>query len=75
MHLRRYTPPRRGISKYFPSRLQNLPKAMQSDGVSALIECGPGKVLCGLNRKIDKSLDLANICDEDSLNKAIELIK
>ena len=50
-------------------------KAMQADGVSALIECGPGKVLCGLNRKIDKSLELANICDKDSLNKAIELIK
>lgn len=58
-----------------PVRWVECVKAMQSDGVSALIECGPGKVLCGLNRKIDKSLDLANICDEDSLNKAIELIK
>lgn len=58
-----------------PVRWVECVKAMQSDSVSALIECGPGKVLCGLNRKIDKSLDLANICDEDSLNKAIELIK
>lgn len=58
-----------------PVRWVECVKAMQADGVSALIECGPGKVLCGLNRKIDKSLELANICDEDSLNKAIELIK
>ena len=58
-----------------PVRWVECVKAMQADGVEALIECGPGKVLCGLNRKIDRSLELANICDEDSLNKAIELIK
>ena len=58
-----------------PVRWVECVKAMQADGVEVLIECGPGKVLCGLNRKIDRSLELANICDEDSLNKAIELIK
>ncbi len=34
---------------------------MTSNGVSQLIECGPGKVLTGLTRRIDKSMSVANI--------------
>ncbi len=34
---------------------------MVSKGVSQFIECGPGKVLTGLTRRIDKSMSVANI--------------
>ena len=57
-----------------PVRWVECVEAMQKDGVEALIECGPGKVLCGLNRKINKALELGNVGDADSLAKALEII-
>lgn len=47
---------------------------LKADGVEALIEVGPNKVLCGLNRRIDKTLGSANICNEETLAKALEVI-
>lgn len=34
-------------------------------GVEQMIECGPGKVLTGLNKRIDKSISSMSICDLD----------
>lgn len=47
---------------------------LKNDGCEALIEVGPGKVLTGLNRKIDKSLGAGNVFDMDSLEKSLEAI-
>ena len=44
---------------------------MQQRGVSTMIECGPGKVLNGLLRRIDKNIVCANIADMNSLNAAL----
>jgi [acyl-carrier-protein] S-malonyltransferase len=41
-------------------------------GVQTFIEVGPGKVLCGLMRQIDRSKTCVNIGDEASLAKALE---
>jgi len=41
-------------------------------GVQTLIEVGPGKVLCGLMRQIDRSKTCVNVGDETSLLKALE---
>jgi [acyl-carrier-protein] S-malonyltransferase len=38
-------------------------------GISTFIEVGPGKVLCGLMRKIDPSMICLNVEDETSLQK------
>lgn len=46
---------------------------MSEMGVTALVECGPGKVLCGLNKKIDRSLEVVSICDVAGLEKALSL--
>lgn len=38
-----------------------------NDGVSSMLELGPNKVLCGLVRKIDRSIETSNIQDIKSL--------
>jgi len=46
--------------------------AMASDGVDQVVECGPGKVLTGLVKRIDKSIASSNVGDLASLEKAVE---
>jgi len=41
-------------------------------GVQAFVEVGPGKVLCGLMRQIDRSRTSLNAGDEASLQKTLE---
>ena len=43
-----------------------------ASGVQTFVEVGPGKVLCGLMRQIDRSKTCLNVADETSLSKAIE---
>ncbi len=47
---------------------------MKESGVERLIEAGPGKVLVGLARRIDKSLSASAIIDVSSLKSTIEEI-
>jgi [acyl-carrier-protein] S-malonyltransferase len=47
---------------------------MKESGVEKLIEVGPGKVLTGLTRRIDKSLSASAIIDVSSLKSTIEEI-
>ena len=47
---------------------------MKDSGVERLIEAGPGKVLIGLTRRIDKSLSASAIIDVSSLKSTIEEI-
>jgi [acyl-carrier-protein] S-malonyltransferase len=41
-------------------------------GVSTFVEIGPGKVLCGLMRQIDRSKTCLNVGDEASLSKTLQ---
>ena len=52
----------------------SIVKKMKSSGVDNLIEAGPGKVLAGLTRRIDKSLTGSAIIDVTSLKSTIEEI-
>ena len=45
-----------------------------SQGVQSLVEIGPGKVLCGLARQIDRSLRCVNVEDKVSLCAARETL-
>jgi len=44
---------------------------MAADGVDTLVECGPGKVLTGLNKKIDRALTGVSISDPAGLETAL----
>src|ERR1700675_3399848 len=43
-----------------------------AQGVQTFIEVGPGKVLCGLMRQIDRSKTCLNVSDDASLTKTLE---
>tara|TARA_B100000029_G_scaffold430390_1_gene441320 strand:+ start:466 stop:1401 length:936 start_codon:yes stop_codon:yes gene_type:complete len=46
-------------------------KQMNLLGVTKVIECGPGKVLCGLIKRIEDSFDLFPLYDQTSLEKIL----
>jgi [acyl-carrier-protein] S-malonyltransferase len=52
-------------------------RTMIAAGASTIVECGPGKVLTGLNRRIDKNRDLKMLALEDSqsLEDALAAVK
>ncbi len=60
---------------YSPVRWTESVQAMQARGVEACIECGPGKVLSGLNKKVDRALTVLSIGESAGLQKAIEEFK
>jgi [acyl-carrier-protein] S-malonyltransferase len=45
-----------------------------AQGVQTFIEVGPGKVLCGLMRQIDRSKTCLNVADDASLTKTSESV-
>ena len=47
---------------------------MHRRGIDTLIECGPGKVLTGLARRIEKSLRAYPVFDAASLDEAQQAI-
>lgn len=49
-----------------PVRWTETVRAMLARGAKVLVECGPGKVLTGLNRRIDRNRDIAMLAIEDS---------
>jgi [acyl-carrier-protein] S-malonyltransferase len=46
-------------------------RALIARGVTSFLEVGPGKVLCGLMRQIDRSKICMNVEDDATLQKAI----
>ncbi len=48
---------------------------MADMGITHVVECGPGKVLAGLSKRIDSSLTGDAIVDQASLDKVLETLK
>ena len=56
---------------YQPVQWVETIQKMLNKGVNTVIECGPGKVLSGLIRRIDRSLNIFPVFDPASLEKAL----
>ncbi len=57
---------------YKPVLWVEVIRSIQNNAITTIVECGPGKVLTGLNKRIDRSLELHCIHDQASLTKALE---
>jgi len=56
-----------------PVRWTQIIQAILATGVTRVIECGPGKVLTGLNRRIERNKDIAMMALEDPASLAESL--
>ena len=56
-----------------PVRWVECVQAMKARGITHLVECGPGKVLAGLTRRIDAELVGAALYDPATLAEVKEL--
>lgn len=54
-----------------PVRWVETVQALKAAGIERVIECGPGKVLTGLSKRIDDSLPAVALVDEASLQAAL----
>ena len=59
---------------YQPVRWVETVQAMVSQGVDTVVEAGPGKVLTGLNKRIDRKLNSMPVADPAGLEKALEAV-
>lgn len=60
-----------------PVRWTDTVRTLLGQGTTALIECGPGKVLTGLNRRIERNKELLMLAIDDpaSLSEALTAVK
>lgn len=58
-----------------PVRWVEVVQAMKAQGVTHVVECGPGKVLTGLTKRIDGDLTGLAITDPASMQAALETLQ
>jgi [acyl-carrier-protein] S-malonyltransferase len=58
-----------------PVRWEAVVKRLVAEGVTTFVEVGPGKVLSGLIRQIDRGVTVFNVEDESSLEKTLAGLK
>jgi [acyl-carrier-protein] S-malonyltransferase len=60
-----------------PVRWADTVRTILGTGIKTLVECGPGKVLTGLNRRIERNKELVMLAVEDptSLTEALNAVK
>lgn len=56
-----------------PVRWVDTIRAFAATNITHVIECGPGKVLIGLNKRIDQSLQQLSLIDSETIKQAVSL--
>lgn len=59
---------------YQPVRWVEIIEQMSKQGITKIVECGPGKVLCGLIKRIDRQIETFPVYDPESLDKALSVV-
>ncbi len=57
-----------------PVRWVDTIREMTTAGVDALVECGPGKVLLGLNKRIERGMRTAELSSVSGLSAALAMV-
>jgi len=60
---------------YSPVLWEDSVKNMIDKGVDTFVEIGPGKVLSGFIKKIDRNMTVLNVEDMASLDSAVRVLK
>ena len=60
---------------YSPVRWAESVLELKRRGITSLVECGPGKVLTALNRRIDRSMKGMAVFDPPSLRSTLETLE
>lgn len=60
---------------YSPVRWEESVRTMLDEGVTHFVECGPGKVLSGLIKKIDRQATVLSAYDEATMQEVIDQLK
>jgi [acyl-carrier-protein] S-malonyltransferase len=60
---------------FSPVRWVETINALADRGVRQVVECGPGKVLAGLNKRINRDMAAFTTVDGDSLTQALQAIE
>lgn len=58
-----------------PVRWVEIIRRMAQVGITHVVECGPGKVLAGLTRRIESGLNTAALADRTSLEQTLAALK
>lgn len=58
-----------------PVRWVEIVQAMAARGVTHIVECGPGKVLAGLVRRIAPAVEGISLADRDALEQALATVR
>jgi [acyl-carrier-protein] S-malonyltransferase len=60
---------------YSPVRWVETVRELAAQGITTLAECGPGKVLAGLNKRIEANMQVVALTDANALRQAVDALK
>jgi [acyl-carrier-protein] S-malonyltransferase len=55
-------------------RWVEIVQAMQAQGITHIVECGPGKVLTGMVKRIDPNIVALSVTDPESMQAALDAL-
>jgi len=58
-----------------PVRWVDTIRAFAAAGITHVVECGPGKVLAGLNKRIDQNLQQLSLANSEAIVQAVNNLR